>query len=150
MWTLSLLLLECLKVKSLSLGTAGWPRGVEAVSFLPRCRGGWLGALGRMAGTQGWHPAVFDHPYWYQQVFPAADFPPPPQWVPGPVPGSAGEDPEDLGLVWGRPIRGAAQHSRHPPSPHTPLSLPQQTLGLGADNQWTPTASDERGRLGSC
>ena len=56
-----------------------------------------MGALGRMAGTQGWHPAVFSRPYWYQQLFPAADLPSPPQRVLGPVPGSAGVDPEDPG-----------------------------------------------------
>ena len=52
---------------------------------------------GRMAGTQGWHPAVFGRPYWYQQVAPAADLPPPPQRVLSPGPGSAGVDPEDPG-----------------------------------------------------
>lgn len=144
-----------LQVKSLSLGTAGWPRGVGAVSFLSRCPGGCLGALGRMAGTQGWHPAVFGRPYWYQQVFPAADLPPPLQWVLGPVPSSAGEDPEDLGRVRGRPIRGAAQHRQHPlaPPPPTP-ALPSVSLsrlsGWGADAQWTPPASEDSGRLGSC
>ena len=36
------------------------------------------------------------------------------------------------------------------PAPRAPLSLPQQTLGSGADAQWTPPASEEWGRLGSC